>query len=132
MEPMVATAAGLIVVALCLSWLSALALYLEWAPVLKVFPSGHQLVRAHVDYLIMAALLTMFVVLADRQGVVFPAWIQWASVVGAIWNPFGFVVLAATGKKRPDPGWMTTATFVGFVPVTVGFGGCALHLLANL
>lgn len=132
MNPMLIAASALVLIALVLAWLSALALYLEMRPVIRVFPAAHHLVRAHVDYLMMAALLAMFVFFADRESLVLPMAFQQAAIVGAIWNPLGFVVLAVTGKKRPDPGWMTWATLAGFVPATLGFGASATYILMNI
>lgn len=132
MNSMVIAALVIVLIALVLAWLSALALYLEVQLVLRVFPAAHHLVRAHVDYLLMAALLGLFVLLADRENLVLPMAFQWAAIVGAIWNPFGFIVLAVTGKKRPDPGWMTWATLVAFAPATLGFGASAIYILRNV
>lgn len=121
-------AAGIcIVVSLLLAWLASLGLYLRVPVVLKVFPAAHQLVRAHIDYLLMGLLLGGLAVMASAQGVDLPSFTRWMMVVGAFYNPVGFIVLATRpGEKGPRPGAETWATIIGFVPATIGFGHAAI------
>ncbi|MEM8707161.1 MAG: hypothetical protein AAGE98_11940 [Actinomycetota bacterium] len=126
-------AAGIcIVVSLVLAWLASLGLYLRVPIVLKVFPAAHQLVRAHIDYLLMALLLGGLALTADAQGVDLPTATEWLMVIGAFYNPIGFIVLATRpGEKGPRDGLETWATIVGFVPATLGFGHAAILIAAE-
>ncbi|MFK8022762.1 MAG: hypothetical protein AB8G26_02255 [Ilumatobacter sp.] len=133
MTVLIAAAAVLVIVSLALAWTATLTLYLKVPLLTRAFPAGFQLVRAHIDYLLMAMLMTTFVVLADRVDVGFSVALQWTIVVGAVWNPLGFVVLATrAGQRGPRPGFETWATVVGFVPATVGFGGAAISILGSV
>ena len=132
MDLLITVAAILVIVSLALAWVASLTLYLKIPALVKVFPSAFQLVRAHIDYLLMAMLLGVFVLLGDRQGVSYAAWLRWMMVIGAVYNPLGFVVLATRTERGPKPGFETWATLVGFIPATLGFGGAAVVLLANL
>ncbi len=129
MTALTTTALLLVIVSLVLAWTASLAMYLRVPVLVRAFPSPFQLVRAHIDYLLMAMLLVVFVLLADRQGLELPDWLQLMMIIGAVYNPVGFVVLATRTERGPREGFETWATLVGFVPATLGFGGAAVHLL---
>ena len=121
-----------VVISLVLAWLASLGLYLRLPVVLKVFPAAHQLVRAHIDYLLMGLLLGGLALMADFQGADLPTVTQWLMVIGALYNPIGFIVLATRpGQKGPNPGAETWATLVGFIPATLGFGHAAILIAAE-
>ena len=127
MDLLLFVAALCIVISLVLAWLASLGLYLEVGAVLKVFPAAHQLVRAHIDYLLMGLLLAATVFMAEYQDVDLPAFVRWMAVIGALYNPVGFLVLATRpGERGPRPGAETWATIAGFVPATIGFGAAAV------
>ncbi len=50
------TAAGVTIFSLLLAWLGTLIIYAKIESLRKVFPATHNLIRCHVDYLIMASL----------------------------------------------------------------------------
>ena len=92
----------------------------------KLFPSVPNLLKAHIDYLLMTGLLMIFYLLfAHFQLSVSPV-ILVAMSVGSLMNPFGFLVLAVKPNTRQQPatpfGVLMT---VSFTLTTIGYAGAA-------
>lgn len=127
------TAAICMIISLALAWLASFILYAKVGVLKRAFPATHQLIRAHIDYLMMALLLVMGFYLAERFALVLPEWLIVLVCVGALYNPFGFIVLAV------KPSLANTETLgeklrvlIGFLPATIGYGYIMFAVLARL
>ena len=116
----------------------AIALVLAWAlGVTLFFPNGYlasviferaDLIRAHIDYLMMAQFLFLFALLFRQYSIVPPWWIVGASCFGAFFNPLAFVLRALHPKidpaSIPEPHFPFHAG-LSFSLTTIGFLGAA-------
>ncbi len=127
---LVVTALFCLIVSLVLAWLASLILYARLEPLKSLFVAPHQLVRAHIDYLLMSMLLVMVYYLCREFSVVLaPATIALACL-GALYNPVGFIALAVRpDMARPRTAAAKARVLLGFVPATLGFGGAAVEIL---
>jgi hypothetical protein len=96
------------------------------ARVRKLFPNVPNLLKAHIDYLLMTGLLMIFYLLfAHFQLSVSPV-ILVAMSVGSLMNPLGFLVQAI----KPDTKQIPASPFgaimaTGFALTTIGYAGAA-------
>ena len=92
----------------------------------KAFRNHQQLLKAHIDYLLMSALLMIFCLLFAHFQVSVSSIIVIAMSVGSLMNPVGFLVLAVKPDTRQQP----TSPFGGimacsFTLTTIGYLGAA-------
>ena len=66
----------------------------------RVFPSYQQLLKAHMDYLLMSGLLMIFYPLFAHFRVSVSPLILVAMTVGSLMNPVGFLALAIKADIR--------------------------------
>ena len=114
---------AMLILSLALAWLLVAVRYLRVPGLTDLIVNDESLLKAHIDYLLMALLLYVFSLLEPVQ----PQWIQFAMAVGAFTNPLLFVLLAI----RPTMSRAATApagifATVSFLVTTVGFGGGAI------
>jgi hypothetical protein len=92
----------------------------------KLFPSVPNLLKAHIDYLLMTGLLMIFYLLFAHFRLFVSPVILAAMSVGSLLNPFGFLVLAVKPDTRQQPatpfGVLMT---VSFTLTTIGYAGAA-------
>lgn len=97
------------------------------APAMKrLFPDSQQLLRSHIDYLMMTGLLFVTYLMFRQLDVVPPSTIVVAMCAGSIMNPGAFLALSI----RPSLATSTTSpfaaiVFVSFVLTTTGYLGAA-------
>ena len=115
---------------LCLT----LALILAWCLVgvrttgfmNRWFPTYQYLLKAHIDYLMMAGLLFIFFLLFTHFRLTPPPLIIVAMSVGSLVNPAAFLALAIRPNLPQRPASVFGATVsCGFVVTTIGYGGAA-------
>lgn len=130
MDPLIVTAAVCLLISLVLAWLGALILYAGLPPLKKTFTAPHQLIRAHIDYLLMTGLLVVTFFLCQHRQIVLPTAVVWLTVVGALYNPFGFIVLSMK-PEMANPQTIGEKLFilVGFLPATIGYGYAMIAVL---
>jgi hypothetical protein len=92
----------------------------------KLFPSYQQLLKAHIDYLFMSALLMIFCLVFARFHVSASPVVVTAMSIGSLMNPVGFLILAIKPDTRQQP----TSPFgvimaCSFTLTTVGYLGAA-------
>jgi hypothetical protein len=92
----------------------------------KLFPSVPNLLKAHIDYLLMTGLLMIFYLLFAHFRLSVSPVILVAMSVGSLMNPVGFLVLAVKPETRQQP----TTPFgllmsVSFTLTTIGYAGAA-------
>lgn len=127
------TAAGVMLFSLLEAWLATLIVYGKVAFLKKIFPVPHNLIRSHVDYLIMTALLCVTYFTCLHLAIELPKWLIITLCFGVIYNPFGFFIKAI----KPNAGNAETPVgrvFVclSFVPTTIGFGYAMVMVLVKL
>lgn len=105
------------------AWLATFILYAKVTFLKRLFPASHNLIRSHVDYLMMASLLGVIYFACLHLHITLPDSIIVILCIGALYNPFGFVI------KSMNPNAGNSDTFlgklmvcVGFLPATIGFG----------
>jgi hypothetical protein len=92
----------------------------------KLFPSIPNLLKAHIDYLLMTGLLMIFYLLFAHFRLSVPPVILVAMSVGSLMNPLGFLVLAI----KPDTKQIPASPFgaimaTSFALTTIGYAGAA-------
>lgn len=114
-----------LIMALIQAWILTAFRYLRIQAVKKIFPNYKDLVRSHIDYLIMSALIfCTWLVLLQLQLQV-PTLILWLTFIGALYNPFGFVLQAIKPDIVGDDVLSKIGVVVGFLPLSIGLGWCA-------
>lgn len=133
MSWLLATAAGVVIFSLALAWLGSLIIYGKIAALKKIFPATHNLIRCHVDYLIMATLLALVYFSCIHLAIVLPSSMIVILCIGVIYNPIGFFFQAIDPSfGRADSVGGRIAVCLGFVPATLGFGYAMVAILAAL
>ncbi|MBT4522305.1 MAG: hypothetical protein HOC23_20080 [Halieaceae bacterium] len=133
MSWLLVTAAAAVLFSLFEAWLATLIIYVKVAALKKLFPSPHNLIKSHVDYLLMAALLGTVYFSCLHLGIALPKYIIVILCIGAIYNPFGFILKAMNpGAGSVDSVLGKIALCVGFLPATIGFGYSMIAILGRL
>lgn len=112
-----------VILSLILAWLATLIVYARVKWLKRIFPVSHNLVRAHIDYLMMATLLGVAYFSCVWLSISLPGWVIVLLCYGVLYNPLGFVVQAnnpKVGKSETLIGRI--AVCIGFLPTTIGFG----------
>ena len=111
-----------------------LALLLAWCLagarsssfVKRCFPSYPYLLKAHLDFLMMAGLLYVFFLLFGQLRLAPPPAVVAAMSLGSLTNPAGFVALALKPDLPQRPATPFGALMVAsFTLTTFGYGGAA-------
>ena len=127
------TAAVCMLISLGLAWLASLILYLKLARLKRIFPATHQLIRAHIDYLLMFGLLVITYFLSTHLELVLPMWVIALLCLGSLYNPFGFIILAMKPKMaNPETTAEKARILIGFLPATLGYGYVMISVIHNL
>ena len=127
------TAAICMLISLGLAWLSSLILYAKITPLKKLFPATHQLIRAHIDYLLMFILLVAAFYLQGLLSITLPEWVIALLCIGSLYNPFGFIVLAMKPElANPETFAQKAKVLLGFLPATLGYGYLMVSILSTL
>ena len=115
-------AAGAIIFSLVEAWLATLIVYGKVSALKKIFPATHNLIRSHIDYLMMATLLSITYFICQHLAIELPLWAIIILCFGAIYNPFGFLVKAINPQAgNADSIFGRVMVCVGFLPTTIGF-----------
>mgnify|MGYP006283178051 CR=1 FL=1 len=114
-----------------------LALVLAWGlvgvrsskAVKQYCPNPPYLLKAHLDFLMMAGLLFLFFLLFEHLRLTPPAIVIGAMSLGSITNPTGFVALAIKPDLPQRPATpFGSAMALSFTATTIGYGGAAWHV----
>jgi len=126
-------AAGAILLSLLEAWLATLIVYGKLSALKKVFPATHNLIRSHIDYLMMATLLSITYFICHHLAIELPLWVIITLCFGAIYNPFGFLVKAINPQAgNADTVFGRIMVCAGFLPTTIGFGYPMVVILGRL
>lgn len=120
--------------ALIEAWVILARFSSEEGPVARLFPGSRDLLRSHIDYLMMAQFLFVFYGLARLLGLSFPDWTVATLCIGSFLNPFGFLIRSVLPHDPKSPpklflGVMIlscVATTLGYLSATWVLVGVAL------
>lgn len=115
-----------LIVALIQAWLLVAVFSSDNSPVSKIIPGRQDLLRSHIDYLMMAQFLFIFFMLYHTLSLTPPLWVVACVCIGSFFNPFAFFVRAV----KPDYLRNAPMAFIGMITVscilaTVGYGTSA-------
>ena len=109
-----------LILAWCLAGVRSSAMMKCWIP-------GYQnLLKSHIDFLMMTGLLFVFFLLFGHLRVTPPAFVVVAMCVGSLGNPLGFLALALKPDMSQRPASPFGVIIVGsFTMTTIGYAGAA-------
>jgi len=112
--------------ALLQAWLLVARFASDVGPVARIIPGKADLLRSHIDYLMMAQFLFVFYALHQYLAVAPPAWLVAATCLGSFFNPFAFMIRALRPHylTNPPPPFMIMIT-LSCLATTVGYGATA-------
>lgn len=117
-----------LVIALAIAWALGVSLFFPNGSLAGLIVDRADLIRAHVDYLMMAQFLFLFALLFRQYRIEPPLWVIGAACYGAFFNPLGFLLRALRPKidpaTIPEPHFPLQAG-VSFTLTTIGFLGAA-------
>jgi hypothetical protein len=118
-------------VALIQAWLLVARFASDDSAIARLIPGKQDLLRSHIDYLMMAQFLFVFFALYKHFALLPPLWIVAAVCIGSFFNPFAFFVRAIKpGYLKAPPAHFMAMITVSCILTTVGYGATA-WLLAN-
>jgi len=118
--------AGLcLAIALALAWVLGITLFFPNGAIASHIPRRPDLIRAHIDYLMMSQFLFIFFILFRQFSIKPPLWVVGACCFGAFFNPLAFLLRALTpinpaGDVPVEPHFPIQAA-VSFTLTTAGF-----------
>lgn len=116
-------------IALIEAWLLTAVRYLRWNGIKKIFPNYRDLVRSHIDYLIMSAIVFSVYMVLKELKINPPSAILWLTMIGAIYNPFGFILQAMKPDIVGNDLLSKIGVVIGFLPSSIGLGWCSIEIL---
>lgn len=126
-------AAGVMIFSLFEAWLATLIIYGKVKFLKKIFPATHNLIRSHVDYLMMTSLLLVSYFICVHLNIILPDWIIVLLCIGVIYNPFGFFIKAINPKAGQSETFLGKLTVcIAFLPTTIGFSYTMVMVIAVL
>lgn len=118
-------------VALVQAWLLVAVFSSDTSPVLRLIPGRQDLLKSHIDYLMMAQFLFIFFMLGKTLTVALPGWVVASTCIGAFFNPFAFFIRAIKPSYLKQPALpFTLMITVSCILTTVGFAATAWHFAA--
>jgi hypothetical protein len=110
-----------LILAWCLAGVRSSAAMKRW------IPNYQNLLKSHIDFLMMTGLLFVFFLLFTHFRLAPPAFIVIAMSVGSLGNPLGFLALAIKPDLSQRPASAFGGIMIGcFTMTTIGYGGAAL------
>lgn len=131
-DTLILIAAICLIISLGLAWLASFIMYAKIVWLKKLVKANHQLIRAHIDYLLMCLLLVVTYYLCQERDIILPVWCIVTACIGALYNPFGFIVLAFKPKMaNPETRLEKARVLLGFLPATIGFGFPMIQVIST-
>lgn len=119
--------AGLcLAIALAIAWVLGFTLFFPDGGLAGLLVERADIIRAHIDYLMMAQFLFIFFLLFRQYAIDPPVWVVAACCFGAFFNPLSFLVRGLTPKPSVVATIPVEAHFpfqagLSFTLTTVGF-----------
>lgn len=124
------TAAVALLISLVEAWLATLIVYGGVKSLKRIFPATHNLIRSHVDYTIMCALLGFTYLALEHLAIELPPAITIILCIGVIYNPLGFIFKAINPKAGQSETLIGKVVVCsGFLPATIGFAYAMLAII---
>jgi hypothetical protein len=118
--------------ALMEAWLLVALLATADGALHRRLPNRSDLVRSHIDYLMMALFLFVFYGLCRAMGIAPADWLIAAACLGAFFNPFAFLVHAMRPDFKEAPPPVFFLLLMGScVATTAGFAATAWSIAAS-
>lgn len=118
-----------IIISLALAWLSTAVRVMRVPALQRLFPRSDNIVKSHIDFLLMALLIIALYLLGQQLDVVYPDWVIWSMLIGGFTNPLIFMVAALYTPEEFKPGAIfLVGTMISFIITTVGFATAALMI----
>ena len=119
-------AAFLLLLALILAWVLGITLFYPGGALSARLADRSDIIRGHVDYLMMAQFLFLFFLAFKQYSVEPPLPIVACLCFGAFLNPFAFVLRGLRGRPpSPPDGGFPAPAIASFSATTIGFVGAA-------
>ncbi len=116
-----------LLVALVQAWLLVAVFSSDSSPVSRLIPGRQDLLKSHIDYLMMSQFLFIFFMLSKALGIELPGWVIACACIGAFFNPFAFMVRAIKPSYLKQPALpFTLMIVVSCILTTVGFAATAV------
>lgn len=119
--------AGLcLTIALAIAWVLGVTLFFPDGVLAGLLVERADIIRAHIDYLMMAQFLFIFFLLFRQYSIDPPVWVVAACCFGAFFNPLAFLVRGLTPKLSIVAAIPVEAHFpfqagLSFTLTTIGF-----------
>ncbi|MDD5413018.1 MAG: hypothetical protein PHF31_16710 [Methylobacter sp.] len=119
--------AGLcLTIALAIAWVLGITLFFPDGALAGLLVERADIIRAHVDYLMMAQFLFIFFLLFRQYSIDPPVWVVAACCFGAFFNPLAFLVRGLTPKSAvvaviPVEPHFPLQAGISFTLTTIGF-----------
>jgi hypothetical protein len=131
-EILVVTGSLCLVLALIEAWLLVALATNPEGGLSRSIPDFGDLVKSHIDYLLMALFLFVFYLLFAQLKTAAPAWLIGAMGLGSLGNPALFLVRAMKPDlKTAPPGWFRVLMGGSCVLTTIGYAGGAWLVAAT-
>ena len=114
----------LLFLALVLAWVLGITLFYPGGALSGRLADRNDIIRGHVDYLMMAQFLFLFFLAFKQYSIQPPLPIVACLCFGAFFNPFAFVLRGLRGRQPSPPGFSLPA-MASFSATTLGFLGAA-------
>ena len=117
-------------VALVQAWLIVVSYANREGLVVRIIPGSRDLLRSHIDYLMMAQFLFVFYVAFRFMALVAPVWLVAVLVFGSFFNPFAFFIRAMRPHylEKP-PGWFKGLLAISCSATTIGYAVVAYDIV---
>ncbi|MDD2759906.1 MAG: hypothetical protein PHH11_06390 [Methylomonas sp.] len=126
--------AGLcLLIALTIAWVLGVSLFFPDSALAARLIERDDIIRAHVDYLMMAQFLLIFFLGFRQYAIAPPLWLVAACCFGAFFNPLAFLIRGLTPKVAeivPVEPHFPLQAMLSFSLTTIGFLG-AIVLIAR-
>jgi len=121
---LVAFAGLCLAIALAIAWVLGITLFFPDGVLAGLLVERADIIRAHIDYLMMAQFLFIFFLLFRQYAIDPPVWVVAACCFGAFFNPLSFLVRGLTPKPSvaiPVEAHFPFQAGLSFTLTTVGF-----------
>ena len=130
MSLLVIGASIFVIISLALAWLGTAIRIMRVPALQRLFPASENIIKSHIDFLLMALLIMAFYLLGQQLNVVYPDWVIWSMLIGGFTNPFTFIIVAMSAPDEFMPGPLfSVGAMASFIITTVGFVAAAIMVL---
>ncbi|WP_347985855.1 hypothetical protein [Methylomonas sp. AM2-LC] len=128
--------AGLcLLIALIIAWVLGITLFFPDGTFASYLTERADIIRAHIDFLMMAQFLFIFFLLFQQYAIEPPLWLVAACCFGAFFNPLSFLIRGLKAKPIvaiPVEPHFPIQAILSFSMTTVGFLGAVFLVIRAL